>query len=57
MGGKKGKGGKGIKKQRRAMRSGMGNDESDYGDEYDSQEDYGSELDALKAKRAADKKM
>ena len=55
LGGKKG--GKGIKKQRRAMRSGMGNDESDYGDEYDSQEDYGSELEALKAKRAAAKKL
>ena len=35
---------KGMKKKRRALRSGMGNDESDYGDEYDSQEDYGSEL-------------
>lgn len=33
---KKGKGGKG--KKRRALRSGMGNEESDYGDEYDSEE-------------------
>lgn len=35
----------------------MGNDESDYGDEYDSQEEYGSELEALKAQRAATKKL
>ena len=44
---------KNAKKKRRALRSGMGNDESDYGDEYDSQEDYGSELDDLKARREA----
>lgn len=35
----------------------MGNDESDYGDEYDSQEDYGSELDDLKARREALRKQ
>jgi len=33
----------------------MGNDESDYGNEYDSQEDYGSELDDLKAANALKK--
>jgi hypothetical protein len=43
----KGKG----KKKRRALRSGMGNDEDDYDEEYDSQEDYGSELENLKAKK------
>jgi hypothetical protein len=46
---------KNAKKKRRAQRSGMGNDESDYDDEYDSQEDYGTELDELKGKRALNK--
>ena len=46
---------KNSKKKRRAVRSGMGNDESDYGNEYDSQEDYGSELDDLKAANALKK--
>ena len=35
----------GAKKKRRVRRSGMGNDEGDYGEEYDSEEDYDSELD------------
>ena len=48
---------KNTKKKRRALRSGMGNDESDYGEEYDSQEDYGSELAELKAKRDLARKM
>lgn len=48
---------KNAKKKRRALRSGMGNEESDYGDEYDSQEDYGSELEELKARKALTKKV
>ena len=32
------------RKKRRALRSGMGNDEEDYGDEYFSEEDYDSEI-------------
>lgn len=34
------------KKKRRALRSGMGNEEGDYDDEYDSEEDYYEEDDA-----------
>lgn len=39
-----------IKKRRRALRSGMGNDEDDYGDDYDSEEDYDSELEFASVK-------
>ena len=34
------------KKKRRALRSGMGNDE-DYGDEYNSEDDYDSEVEEI----------
>ena len=35
----------------------MGNDESDDFDDYDSEEDYGSELEQLKARRDEQKKL
>ena len=42
------------RKKRRALRSGMGNDEEDYGDEYFSEEDYDSEIEEVSLEEGED---